>query len=52
MKEMKIPNEICDKLWDAVNITNEDKKMAQFGATLQAKALTWFMTDNWKCSKE
>jgi hypothetical protein len=25
---------VCEKLWDATDITNEDKKMAQFGAAL------------------
>ena len=44
---------ICEKFWDAKNITDEDKQMAQFGATLQHCALTWFMnyTENQNRSK-
>jgi hypothetical protein len=45
---------VCEKFWDATDITDEDKQMAQFGAALRARALTWFMnyTDNQQCSKE
>jgi hypothetical protein len=34
---------VCEKFWDVDDITDEYKKMAQFGATLQHRALTWFM---------
>jgi hypothetical protein len=45
---------VCmQKLWDATDISDEDKKMAQFGASLQHHALTWFMnfTENQNRSK-
>jgi hypothetical protein len=34
---------VCEKFWNAADITNEDKQMAQFGATLRHHTLTWFM---------
>jgi hypothetical protein len=44
---------ICEKFWDATDITDEDKQMAQFGATLRHHTLTWFMnyTENQNWSK-
>jgi len=45
---------VCENFWDATNITNEDKKMPQFGATLRHRTLTWFMnyTEKQTCSRE
>jgi hypothetical protein len=45
---------ICEKFWDATDITDEAKQMAQFGVPFRARALTWFMnyTDNQQCSKD
>jgi len=37
---------VCEIFWDATDITDEDKKMTQFGLALQARALTWFMNFN------
>jgi hypothetical protein len=31
---------VYEKNWDASDITDEDKKIAQFGVVLQARALT------------
>lgn len=31
---------VCEKFWTANDITDEDKQMAQFTATLQKRALT------------
>jgi len=43
--EMKIQKEIYSyvkKIWDATDI-NEDKQMAQFGATFRRRTLTWLL---------
>jgi hypothetical protein len=44
---------VCEKFWDVADITDEDKKMAQFGVSLRHRALTWFMnfTENQNRSK-
>jgi len=33
----------CEKFWDAIDITDEDKQMFQFRVALCHRALTWFM---------
>jgi hypothetical protein len=45
---------IREKFWDAVDITDEDNKMAQFIVVFRARALNWFMnyTYNQQQSKE
>ena len=45
---------IYGKFWDATDITDKEKQIAQFGATLRARYLKWFMnyTNNQQCSKE
>jgi len=44
---------VCELFWVSANISDEDKKMAQFGAALHHRALTWFMnyTKKQTCSK-
>lgn len=34
---------ICERMWDATDVTDEDKQIAQFASTLRKKALTWYM---------
>jgi hypothetical protein len=34
---------MCENFWDVANITDKDKKMAQFRANMCHCALTWFM---------
>lgn len=34
---------VCEKLWTPNDITDEDKQMAQFAASLRKRVLTWFM---------
>ena len=35
---------ICESTWEANQVTNEDRKMAQFAGALQKRELTWYMT--------
>jgi hypothetical protein len=42
-KDPKIHWFVCEKLWDAVDITDEYKQMAQFCVYLRHRDLTWFM---------
>ena len=35
---------ICESTWEANQVTDEDKKMAQFVGGLRKRALTWYMT--------
>ena len=30
-------------MWDAANVTDEDKQIAQFAGALRKRALTWYM---------
>jgi len=44
---------VCEKIWDATDITNKAKQLAQFVGALRRRALTWFMnfTENRSKSK-
>ena len=33
----------CERMWDAADITDEDKKITQFVGALRKRALTWYM---------
>ena len=41
-------------MWDAADVTNDDKKIAQFAGALRKRALTWYMnfTENQARSKD
>ena len=45
---------VCERMWDAVDITDDDKKIAQFASALRKRALTQYMnfTKNQARSKE
>ena len=34
---------ICETIWSANDVDNEDKQMHQFAARLRKRALTWYM---------
>ena len=34
---------ICETIWDAFNVTNEDKQIVEFIGTLRKRALTWYL---------
>lgn len=34
---------ICKIMWDAINVTDDDEKIAQFVVSLRKRALTWYM---------
>ena len=33
----------CERMWHATDVTNHDKKIAQFVGALRKRALTWYM---------
>lgn len=33
---------MCERMWDATNVTDDDKKIAQFAGALRNRALTWY----------
>jgi hypothetical protein len=35
---------ICEKIWEAKHITDEDTKLAQLAITLRDRALDWYMS--------
>ena len=35
---------VCDLTWEANQVTNEDRHMAQFIGALRRRKLTWYMT--------
>jgi hypothetical protein len=35
---------ICEKIWEAKKITDEDTKLAQLAITLRDRALDWYMS--------
>ena len=35
---------VCELTWEANQVTDEDRKMAQFAGALRKRALTWYMT--------
>ena len=41
-------------MWDATNVTDDEKKIAQFASALRKRALTWYMnfTENQARSKD
>jgi hypothetical protein len=41
-------------MWDAANMTDDDKKIAEFVGALRKRALTWYMnfTENQARSKD
>lgn len=34
---------VCERMWDASDITNDDKKIAQLAGALRKRELTWYM---------
>ena len=34
---------VCERMWDAVDMSDDDKKIAQFVGALRKRALTWYM---------
>lgn len=34
---------ICDRMWDTVVVTEDDKEITQFAGALRKRALTWYM---------
>ena len=45
---------ICKRMWDAADVTDDDKKISQFVGALRKRALTWYMnfTENQARSKD
>ena len=35
---------VCESTWEANQVTDEDRQMAQFAGALRKRALTWYMT--------
>ena len=44
---------IYERMWDAANVTDDDKQIAHFAGALRKRALTWYMnfTENQTISK-
>ena len=34
---------ICERMWDAADVTDDDKKITQFAGVLRKRALTWYI---------
>ena len=34
---------ICERMWDAADVTDENRQIIQFASTLRKRALTWYM---------
>lgn len=34
---------ICERMWDAADVIDDDKKIAQFVGALRKRELTWYM---------
>ena len=45
---------VCERMWDAADVTNDDKKITQFVGAPRKRALTWYMnfTENQARSKD
>ena len=45
---------VCERMWDATDVTDDDKKIAQFDGVLRKRALTLYMnfTENQETTKD